>query len=249
MKEIGVRIRAARQERGLTIEDLYERTRIRQRIIEAIEEGSFDLIPGGPVYTKGFIRTLSEELELDFSQLMALWEPAASLVGPTVASEKQSRQSILPIIGVAVMVLALAGAGVYYVYLRPQPQLPPVTEQPDTTDPVDEEPEIPADPEPEAPAYTFLGEQNGVLVYEVPTWPLQLTVRVTRESCWISATPDDLPAQEATIYAGQERVLVANGLLKVKLGKARVTEFVINGEVISGQTGDVRDYIFKKSGP
>ena len=126
MKELGSRIRHAREEQGLSIEDMYVRTKIRPKSIEAIEEGNFEAISGGNVYVKGFIKTLAEELRLDSDELIEMWEP---VVAPPMIKKSRSgySPSIFPFIGAVVMVLALVAAGWYYMYMRPQPQLPPVT--------------------------------------------------------------------------------------------------------------------------
>ena len=78
MKELGSRIRSAREEQGLSIEDLHVRTKIRPKSIEAIEEGNFAAISGGSVYVKGFIKTLAEELGLDYNELIEMWEPVVA---------------------------------------------------------------------------------------------------------------------------------------------------------------------------
>lgn len=64
MKEIGRRLKARREELGLTIEQAQAETKIRRRYIEALEAGKEDPIPGD-VYVKGFLRFYANFLELD----------------------------------------------------------------------------------------------------------------------------------------------------------------------------------------
>ena len=64
MIEIGRQLREAREKNNLTIEQVEEMTRIREKYIRAIENGDFYLIPE-EVYLKGFIRSLANCVGLD----------------------------------------------------------------------------------------------------------------------------------------------------------------------------------------
>ena len=64
MKEIGDLLRRAREEKGLSIKDIQEVTKIRLRYLEAIDEGDFEVIPG-EVYRKGFIVNYANAVGLD----------------------------------------------------------------------------------------------------------------------------------------------------------------------------------------
>ena len=44
MSELGNRLREAREEKGLTLDDLEEMTKIQKRYLKGIEEGNYDLI-------------------------------------------------------------------------------------------------------------------------------------------------------------------------------------------------------------
>ena len=61
---IGARLRAAREARGLTLEQVAAETRIPQRHLVAIEAGDFARLPGR-TYAVGFTRTYAKMLGLD----------------------------------------------------------------------------------------------------------------------------------------------------------------------------------------
>ena len=63
MQELGEMLRAARQEKGLTLADAEEATRIRQRYLEALEYGDEHGLPA-PVYVEGFLRGYAAYLGL-----------------------------------------------------------------------------------------------------------------------------------------------------------------------------------------
>ncbi len=64
MKDIGRRLKARREELGLSIEQAQAETKIRRRYLEALEAGKDDVIPG-EVYVKGFLRFYANFLGLD----------------------------------------------------------------------------------------------------------------------------------------------------------------------------------------
>lgn len=61
---IGDNLRDARLRQGLDLAEIERRTKIRARLLAALEEEQFELIPG-EAYAKGFLRTYAETLGLD----------------------------------------------------------------------------------------------------------------------------------------------------------------------------------------
>lgn len=65
---VGQRLKAAREERGLTIEDIASQTRIPQRHLESIENGEWENLPA-PTYTIGFAKSYASAVGLDRSEI------------------------------------------------------------------------------------------------------------------------------------------------------------------------------------
>lgn len=63
-QQIGDRLRAAREARGLSLAEMAERTKVNQRMLSAIERHALDEMPVGP-YAAGFARAYARELGLD----------------------------------------------------------------------------------------------------------------------------------------------------------------------------------------
>ncbi len=80
MADIGTTLRNARIQRGLTIEQAAQDTRISPRFLEALEAEQFDSLPA-PVYVRGFLRSYANYLRLDAAPLLASLEGG----GPPVA--------------------------------------------------------------------------------------------------------------------------------------------------------------------
>ena len=70
---IGKILQAAREERGLTIEQVAENTHIRKYYLQALEAGDFDTLPSR-LQVKGFLRSYAGLLGLDEKALLDMLE-------------------------------------------------------------------------------------------------------------------------------------------------------------------------------
>jgi cytoskeletal protein RodZ len=68
LQEIGSNLRQIRQDSALSIEDISERTRIQPRLLRALEEGRFDVLPE-PVYIQSMVKKYGESLGVDCLEL------------------------------------------------------------------------------------------------------------------------------------------------------------------------------------
>ena len=64
----GERLRAAREEKGLSLEDVAAQTRIPRRHLESIEQADWDKLPA-PTYTIGFARSYASSVGLDRTEI------------------------------------------------------------------------------------------------------------------------------------------------------------------------------------
>jgi len=65
---VGERLRAAREEKGLSLEDVAAQTRIPQRHLESIETASWETLPA-PTYTIGFAKSYASAVGLDRTEI------------------------------------------------------------------------------------------------------------------------------------------------------------------------------------
>lgn len=65
---VGERLRAAREEKKLKLEDIAAQTRIPQRHLESIETGDWDSLPA-PTYTTGFAKSYASAVGLDRTEI------------------------------------------------------------------------------------------------------------------------------------------------------------------------------------
>lgn len=65
---VGTRLRAAREEKGLSLEDIAAQTRIPRRHLESIEGADWDNLPA-PTYTVGFAKSYASAVGLDRTEI------------------------------------------------------------------------------------------------------------------------------------------------------------------------------------
>jgi hypothetical protein len=62
--QFGEKFRTQREQRGLTLDAISNTTKISTRMLKALEDERFDLLPGG-VFNKGFVRAYARQIGLD----------------------------------------------------------------------------------------------------------------------------------------------------------------------------------------
>jgi transcriptional regulator with XRE-family HTH domain len=77
MPELGKTLSQARVARGLTLEDCERDTRISKRYLDALEREDWKVFPA-PVYSRAFLRTYSQYLNLNPNDLMRLFHAQTS---------------------------------------------------------------------------------------------------------------------------------------------------------------------------
>jgi cytoskeletal protein RodZ len=112
MPEIGATLREARQRRKVDLMVVEADTKIRARYLAALEEESFDVLPG-PTYVKSFLRTYAEYLGLDAKLLVEEYKqryerPTPQELTPfstNLGSRRERRRARGPVISPGVVVV------------------------------------------------------------------------------------------------------------------------------------------------
>ncbi len=78
---IGDKLRQARLNKNISIDELQKKTKIQKRYLEAIERGDFKLLPGD-YYVRTFLREYAAVVGLDGSFLVAVFDGEASFDAP-----------------------------------------------------------------------------------------------------------------------------------------------------------------------
>ncbi|MGG0718761.1 RodZ domain-containing protein [Robertmurraya massiliosenegalensis] len=97
MTELGNRLKEARLEKDMSLDDLQAVTKIQKRYLEGIEEGNYSMMPG-PFYVRAFIKQYAEAVDLEPEELFEQYQadvPASFKDDiPEKLSRVQSRKTI-----------------------------------------------------------------------------------------------------------------------------------------------------------
>ncbi len=122
---LGEKLRMAREERGISIGEVAEQTRISALYLQAIDQNDFKALPGG-IFNKGFVRSYAKYVGVDeqealqeYSRLMAensdVEDPGARSYRPEVLTDDRAATSIVPTIIFAAIILGLMSAGILFL--------------------------------------------------------------------------------------------------------------------------------------
>src|SRR5689334_22443263 len=172
---VGAALRAERERRGLTIDDVAANLRIRRALIEAIEHGRYKELPGAP-YAVGFIRTYSEFLELDREEMIRRFHSEAKgledrkeLNFPKPLPESRLPGGVLLLM--SAIIAAIAYAFWHFQSSDDRAQMPRVAAVPERLIPLaDPIPPRPAEPTP-APAAPAAASTQAPATETAPTAP------------------------------------------------------------------------------
>jgi cytoskeletal protein RodZ len=89
-----------RRNRGISLEQIAESTKISVRSLEAIERGEFRKLPGG-IYNTSYIRQYARAIDFDESTILRLYYRAvAEPEPPAPRAQKSFLSSIRPVAGI-----------------------------------------------------------------------------------------------------------------------------------------------------
>lgn len=133
---LGEKLRQARDERGISISEVAEQTRISPMYLELIENDDYSTLPGG-IFNKGFVKSYAKYVGIDEQE--ALQDYAAIVAGddaqsdeprnyrPEVLTDDRTSSSMIPTIIFAVIILGLMTWGILALvnYIQNNPSTPP----------------------------------------------------------------------------------------------------------------------------
>ena len=130
---LGEKLRQAREERGISISEVAEQTRISPHYLELIELDDYRTLPGG-IFNKGFVKSYAkyvgiDEVEAlqDYSKIISnqTGEPddEPKTYRPEVLTDDRSSSSFLPTLLFAAIILGLMTLGILALvnYLQSEP--------------------------------------------------------------------------------------------------------------------------------
>lgn len=133
MTAIGEQLRAAREARGLSLDQVADETNIAKRYLGAMEEENFSVFPGDP-YIIGFLRNYAEYLGLDAAGLLQAFRGIRIQEQP-IPIEKllpSRKMPLWPFVAIGLAVVLGLGAYLFFSYA---PTVPVVDSATTTAEP------------------------------------------------------------------------------------------------------------------
>lgn len=123
MTGLGTLLQEAREEQGLSIADIAERTNIRPQFLQAMEEGNFQLLPD-QAYIRPFLRTYARALGLDAEQIVLEFNAKATPLNAELSALQERRAQLKALrrrkffwrLGALIIVFAGAAFAIYKLF-------------------------------------------------------------------------------------------------------------------------------------
>lgn len=232
MASLGQSLREAREQRGLSLAQVEESTKIKQSYLVALEAEDYAKLPH-PTYVKGFIKTYAGFLGLEAQELISLY-PHRNLQPAIIPVAKLEKPRLGPGFWLPVVVLLLVVIGL--VAYRYGSSLVLTATQTGIPAPVVVQEEVqPTIPPVSAATLSPWGAPAGQALAPPTATPSPAPQRVEVRaqvvaSAWISVTVDTVPVFSGTLQPGQERTWVGEQNIYMTVGNAGGLTIFHNGQ-------------------
>jgi cytoskeletal protein RodZ len=252
LKELGHMAREKREDANLSLEEIYERTRVRLEYLQGIEDGNYRGFPD-LVYVKGFVRTYlsvvgAEDLKDEFIAWLSKDEtvkerrlPPTNVLGngtsPTKGFKPASHIWLF-----AILFLVLAGSGCYVWYSwssnplvidfrQFQGESPPSAsgEESASGDAPPRDTPVVLSVDSRGPALSILPASQSV--EPPPPAKPSLLIRA-RGDVWMRVTIDGKIVYSKTMKSGEEASWDLPAEARVTYGRPNMAEIVLNGKAL-----------------
>lgn len=267
--QIGAVLEQRRLERGLSLKDVEQATKIRSRYLQGLEREDYGALPDA-VYVQGFLKTYANFLGLDGDQLSrefrdrraprrvrqlgsyyeAPSEPGEfeqPLITPGAlggAGRRRISGATVLTVALAVLVLAAAIGGLYLIGSRsaggPGEANEPQKETPAETEPA---------PSDSGPATQPAG--GGEITGAPGSNTVQATVRVVGNPSYLSILTDGTTVYQQVAQPGFSQTFEASNAITVSTGNAGATQVEFNGQDVGalGSYGQTVTRTFTREQP
>jgi cytoskeletal protein RodZ len=269
MDSLGRYLQEQRIKRGMSLEELAARTRIRAQTLQALEQDEYEALPV-PVTVRGFLRAYARCLGLDEQAVVARYQAVAADRAPA-AQDADSIGAVvrrgpepfwrrkLTLAGMTIAGLVVAIWGVVALKPTAEPEHPMsiaipgrvVPLEPAVVDPPISVPELPgaessADPSATPPGALPPSES----LRPAPIDAVQnqkLTISAT-ETSWLHVMIDDREVKDVLLQPGERITWAAEHGFRLTIGNAGGVSVELNGQPLGqlGPSGKVRSLVLPR---
>jgi len=253
MSDLGALLRKAREQRGYTLDDIQEYTKIRKRYLEAIETGEYKVLPGS-FYVRAFVKTYAETVGLDAEEVLRLYQKELPKP-PTVETQaaepriKPRRRSVQHNdrwgkIAVSLLMWAfpILIAAVIYIYYannkdatEPEPSNsnPPITTETGSLSPspsITPPPSVSETPSTEPVSLTLTNTLKSIKYYDVSPGTGHKIQIVVDGRCWVEIRKNGTNGEKVYFANAEAGTLTfeLSGPLYVNVGRSDLASISID---------------------
>lgn len=229
MTSLGQELKRAREERGITLQEISNATHVGMRFLHAIENDTFDVLPGG-VFNRAFVRKFAKQVGFDEEQAVRIYEEQLAAIGGepqriyyTGLEDLETRPTQGNGLLISLLAVIVLGAGAYaaYQYFKisePAAEVKAIASNPTPAPTSTPEVAATATPTPEPTA-------------EPPGLKLELAANNDAQ-CWVAVKADDAAPEESFMNPGDVREYTANERLQFTLGHVPALKISLNGRQV-----------------
>ncbi len=250
MQSVGIIIKAARLQAGLSLEEINARTRIPIRNLQAIEEDDLSVMPSAFFY-KSFVTQFAKVIGIESSTLSPLVDNIlAQIPEPLVPGQDERitrgaviRSSIRPrnykwVFSLGSLVLALVCcSGFYAFWEKARGDLSRIVAKVDSKV---------TEMSPVGSSGSHMAPRSGSTEELANGYRIDLSAL---EPTWLSVTADGRQEFSGTLEPEQKKSFEGRERGRIRTGNAGGISLVFNGKAIGvvGPRGQIRDVVFTKS--
>jgi cytoskeleton protein RodZ len=275
IESLGKYLKREREFRKISLREVAKNTRVRERILRAIEEDQYDLLPP-TTYVKGFLLAYAKYLRLDPNEVLIRYErglkggfvPLPRTEPPRPKQKIPSTQPSKPKLKILwntkqtwVVVGVIVASLIIFYFFFPYSSKPPVQSVPEK--PAVEQ-KLALAPSPPVAATTSAPEEKAFVEKKQPSPPsapapaitpvpekkaLSLQLKAVEET-WVSLQVDDQPGKEMTLKTGESISIQGSKRIRMILGNAGGLDLILNGKPLErfGKSGEVLTLVFTSQG-
>lgn len=254
-KDLGEYLKNEREKKGITLDYIEKETKIRKKYLSSMEEGNFQLIPGGDVYVKGFLKNYSQICGIDYISILNVYK---YLVNNTEIKNKEenfiykgenskkeiqevktNKKKIKAWIVWTFTLIIIAGI-IYILNLNPLNYSFKSTNnennlnnsesviQSQTPNPNQSNTQNNQIPVQESKEQVKIVEETAKkITAEVLSEKIQANIKVLSDRCWISVKENGKIIFEGTLQPQEEKYFESTTGLEVRVGNPKAIEFFI----------------------
>lgn len=248
-------LKSVREERGLSLSDVFERTRVSIINLEALEQGDFDRLPP-PVYARNFIRKYARAVGIDEKPILDRYARHLDTLHPPSEEKKVQKpwpeaNRRYPFLFMSLAGVILAGILVSALFLYDQAGRPPssapaaaVESSPEPATPVAENTATATPPAPEmnpVSAAPPVSLEKTTIPAVSPAGKMYHLVFDARELTWIRITEDQNPPYQVLLKPGERIERMASEFFLLDIGNAGGIHLTFQGKPLGslGKPGQI----------